>query len=742
MERFDDPRWRGAVAHTLNTGDIDFRAVYTTDSLFLSWKVNGDPTLDKNGDQIWVTLKESSGAAIVLQFILTLDVDGLNAAPQPGAIQDPLGFQVFRYAPGARTPQQIIPTDATYPPWLDGLTAAWTKKTDGTYWWGIQTVIPIAPAGLPAGIAITSPFDMWYVAFVVKPDLDPQQPPVTVEYRWPETLEQIYDATNQQIVYPDPALATNWSTLSLGTTGSCAGDVALTPLDVGTEGAGASPESEIRFTDPGTGATPVPNAISTVFVARPQNVRPTGDPALPAGSIRAQFFIADWGSVVPGVTSLWHEIEPLISKTNDGAIPQSPPAHGDPNRNDIHFPWLVGDPERCDYIEDLPLRTGCTQRGRKHQCMFVQLSGTGTTGLVFRNQSVYRNMDFAHMSLLERAADVSIVGLTPIPERPARDVYLHVETTNMPRWSKSSATPRRGVVVVDGADRRIIAGRDTMLTLWWGLIRLGRGDTATIPTKDSIALSQRAGRGDSVRAAASSGRLTEREVDSLMPTYRVHVYHATGHTITLDGVRRGVLEPQTSFGYWLIHDHEVIGWRHALAGNGLVQVGPHAYKISVPNNSFATVTTTIEPLDAKPFAGSLHGGIAVPYGSFKNLARSGFGGTADFERRLNGTVTLAVLFGRYRFDRVGSNGHLEIQHFSGSLGITFGSGPLRYLFGAGGGTYRFINGGSNTGTHASAGVEFEIRYIGIGAEYRLHRIFTPGTVTTFSTIQLGGRARF
>src|SRR5258706_6226216 len=58
MERFDDPRWRGAVAHTLNTGDIDFRAVYTTDSLFLSWKVNGDPTLDKNGDQIWVTLKE------------------------------------------------------------------------------------------------------------------------------------------------------------------------------------------------------------------------------------------------------------------------------------------------------------------------------------------------------------------------------------------------------------------------------------------------------------------------------------------------------------------------------------------------------------------------------------------------------------------------------------------------------------------------------------------------------------
>ena len=79
------------------------------------------------------------------------------------------------------------------------------------------------------------------------------------------------------------------------------------------------------------------------------------------------------------------------------------------------------------------------------------------------------------------------------------------------------------------------------------------------------------------------------------PVYLVHVWHVTGQTFTdHNGATRKVLEPQTSFGYYLEHEGALFGWNHKLTGPGLVEIAPNFYKISIPDNGTATVTTQIE----------------------------------------------------------------------------------------------------------------------------------------------------
>jgi len=54
-----------------------------------------------------------------------------------------------------------------------------------------------------------------------------------------------------------------------------------------------------------------------------------------------------------------------------------------------------------------------------HQCVLVTLSGANIN---FLNDAIYQNMNFDSASLLQREAEISVVGLTPsrsaAPSRP------------------------------------------------------------------------------------------------------------------------------------------------------------------------------------------------------------------------------------------------------------------------------------------------------------------------------------
>lgn len=145
---------------------------------------------------------------------------------------------------------------------------------------------------------------------------------------------------------------------------------------------------------------------------------------------------------------------------------------------------------------------------------------------------------------------------------------------------------------------------------------------------------------------------------------------------------------------------------------------------------------------ARSLALSLHAGLSLPHGSLHGSHDDGFGVTVDIARRLTPTWTVAGLFGFHRFGEKGSSAHLDIYHVSGSLegGIT--RGAVRFFAEAGGGVYILSPGPTKPGAHAGAGVEWSLTpSLSLGLSYRAHNVFTSGSNTTFSAVQVGGRLR-
>jgi len=590
-------------------------------------------------------------------------------------------------------------------------------------------VLPISTAAPNAGVDIADPFEMWY-AVVDK------QPTTAVAYAWPADYGFSTDATGSTFISPDPTVT--WSSVRLGSPPgvTCAGDVELTALQVGTEN---TPTSKIEFT-----ALPASENLDTnVFFVRPKNIRLGGD--LPAGSIEAKVFVANWGTQVLDET-FWRPITPTDPndvQTNRDNIAPGEVAGVGPPRNDIHFKWAMPVAERCKYSPSTdPL---CQPLRGMHQCILVQLSSTSS--LVFRNQSVARNMDFVSTaSPFSRTAEVSVIGLEPIADgRERRDVYLYVETVNMPAVV-TSALPATDTIIVVGRDIRIVATRDTAIRTEWGIVKLARGDTAVFPTKDTIVLSGQSSEAPlgALQRAAATGRLTTEDIDKHAPTFRVHAFHTTGDTLTLNGVKVPVLEPQSSFGYWVSHSGEVTGWSYRLEGARLSKIAPNYYKIEVPNNGTTTLTTIIEAREFSRFAFSLHAGLSYPTGNFKNTHDQGWGATADLEYWLSAKFGIAALFGYHRFeDTSAAKTKLELYHGSGALEYRLTTGSPSIIVDAGGGYYSFRPGSSDLGLHAGATLDFAInQHLSLGVNGRAHSVSTSGSKTTFYAVQAGGRYRW
>ena len=281
---------------------------------------------------------------------------------------------------------------------------------------------------------------------------------------------------------------------------------------------------------------------SNTFFARPTN---HSDAAIPAGAITATFRLANWGSV-PGdweanvpVDQLWSPIPGGTDVPTSGPIPVGATADAS---SESHFSWTVADPDLSQFVSGAR---------RSHQCMLVELKRAVSLGVTFANSSVYRNMDVVSASRFERDALLSIKGLAPAPAG-SRDVYLYIETRNMPARVK---------------DRR----------------------------PSEVAKPPRNIEGMRVR----EGELQETSGQEL-PTYRAHVYHDSGKVLTIGGTVRPVLGYQTSFGYQVTHQGEIEGWRHQINGPGLMRLASDWYRVNVANDGAVSVTTTIDAVEPRP----------------------------------------------------------------------------------------------------------------------------------------------
>ena len=93
-----------------------------------------------------------------------------------------------------------------------------------------------------------------------------------------------------------------------------------------------------------------------------------------------------------------------------------------------------------------------------------------------------------------------------------------------------------------------------------------------------------------------AGEVTQAQIEAVVPTYIVHVYHDTGTRLRVGGMDRPVLTEQGAFGYYLSHTGSLTGWQHELVGEGftLEQLATDFYRIKkLPNDGSVTVVTRI-----------------------------------------------------------------------------------------------------------------------------------------------------
>jgi hypothetical protein len=223
------------------------------------------------------------------------------------------------------------------------------------------------------------------------------------------------------------------------------------------------------------------------------------------------------------------------------------------------------------------------------------------------------------------------------------------------------------------------------------------------------------------------------------PTYQVHAFYDTGRTLTHKGRTFKILAPESSFGYFVDHQGELVGWRHELTG--AQQIAPDYYRIAVPENGDATITTTIEAIEPRRWSLSLHAGQNDPRG---DLGRNCSGDTSwgvDLEYLFNPRFASELFYGHEDFDCGRTDS--EVDHLSLNGKAYFSTGPWRPFVGAGVGNYDFSPGSSETGFNFFAGVQTNpLPRLGVEATARYHFVDVSGASADFLTYHLGLRIRF
>jgi hypothetical protein len=562
-KKLNDPRWVGSFGQTYpGTGGgagehMAFRALYGPDKsganaancLFLSWYVKVDAQLNPiAGDRIFVGLRPEGGTALV--FMLTPFPTQPPPASQPDVAN--LDFSVAGFWTGTKSGTEWTWTArSAIPRWLDprgattGFTRVWADRS--TLRWAIQMLVPLGTGGSPPnewddlGINLGTTFNLFHQVRVNQARLQNGQ--YLDEYHsWPPTVpEGIAFPSN----FPNPD--TGWGQVKLGAQAdaACATGVRLDYWDISTDN---RPPSRINYTHPWWTSPPPTQPVNDLH-AKPWNQ--TGA-EIPANGLHARFRMANWGSLPdwddPSLKDqLWTDIRGGGDVTTTAKIPDNTQA-------DLKFSWQLQNipGELPDFDpQPTPQNPNPVPKKRAHGCILVELSGPNLT---FTRQSVYNNFDVMPASEFERDAEISVRTLGSLGDTH-RDVYLYVETLNMPRDVPQDRNGGR-----DGEDRSP---------------------------------------GLSMRPFEEGGQLPPiDELEQYAPIYRVHVWHDTGRTVTDEhGNTRRVLQAQSSFGHAVSHEGPLYGWDHELRGRGMRPIAPNFYRLAVPNEGVATVTTTIVALE-------------------------------------------------------------------------------------------------------------------------------------------------
>ena len=575
----DDPRWRGCLSVDHSADQAQFRAMIqevsaTERYLVMSWEVKVDPGFAAPGDVLYVGLynqdvavpANSKGNILkITRLASTTTANGAFGAAWTAAIK----YSDATTAGGWSDVTSITPP---IPAWLsaDGLLDA---TCDGgspptCNDWVIRLRVKLNPAGTTsatgasdptAGLPVGTSFNLFW-------DLQVESSGVIIHHKWPDgpaPLPIVTDVDETTAPPSYPALSV-WGGAQFGATPPCLSGIAIdgSQIDV--------------VTNPPTASAHFISVTGTnTFHARPTNG--TGNPQ-GVGAIKARFRIADWGSAI-GDSPSWSTVPGCGAATQAGSTSV---AQG--GQWDLSCAWNgtgnLSPTEQCSFDPtDFSTCSPMPPPHYEHQCILVDL--TAVTGpFLFSPASDYRNFDFVHASTFTRDARIAILGL-PSLGAPLRDVYVSVETKNMPAVVEGTGGQAGG----DGKAQ----GRDVLDPAVRKRLELPDGP---IDEKTAARL----------QAMVTAGQLAFADVEKIMPTYLVHVWHDTG---TKNGAGAKIIEAQPSFGYFVSHDGALTGWQHQLVGQGVTLTpmpsSHNFYRLSIAEGGSAVVTTTITAVEPKPF---------------------------------------------------------------------------------------------------------------------------------------------
>lgn len=211
-----------------------------------------------------------------------------------------------------------------------------------------------------------------------------------------------------------------------------------------------------------------------------------------------------------------------------------------------------------------------------HQCIQATLSGSGVT---FATKSAFRNMHTETASLRREVATIDTLGLKKIAGQGYHDIYLYVDTHNMPYRKDAGYAPPTYQQAMS-LYKRFNGCSEICIEGDCGCNRPGFDPGVSTPSDDFFT--------------------------KVMPTFIVHAYADVGKSELVNGVRVPVFQELTSFGQYISHDSTtegpVFGWDASLepvAGTQFTKVGTNTWRIRIPNDKAGQVITHVEPLPSK-----------------------------------------------------------------------------------------------------------------------------------------------
>jgi len=555
----EDPRWQGATSASDVSDSSRLRVLVETEGsdrfLVLAIRVNGDPT--GNADRLYFGIwDDSSHTGNIFSFTKTIGGTSTGAAGQQYSDSAFTARAYSRTLAAANT--WGLNAGGTTPPglptWLKTFTRLDVCPEGGTCSdWAFRLRIPIKPgadvtADDPPGVNITAGgvYRVWYQI------QEASAINTLILHEWPDGPS----VAESEIVgssatcpgipgycFPDPLDATHpWQQIQDGGT-SCDGEISLR-------------SEQIYANTPGS----ITVSLSTTnhFHATPTNNRSS---AISGDAIKGSFRLANWGSALFD-SPAWERI--------CGDVAGSAGTIAGGTNFDIDCSYAVSDPCQYKAVGD-----GCGTGARNpDQCVLVDLGASATAGpFLFSPQSAWQNMLFNGASTVVKHAAIDARGELPLAvPAPQRDLYVYIDTQNMPR-ARDPKDPPVNPQRLSGQARELLARYK---------IRLPESGGIGKETAGAIA------------EAFSRGALSFADVSQLMPTYVAYVAYDTGKTMLgPTGATLKILKQQPSFGLFLWHDGALYGWRQRFEGSTITELAPNFYLVKAPTNGVVKATVTV-----------------------------------------------------------------------------------------------------------------------------------------------------